>query len=773
MIGATLSHFRILELLGRGGFGEVYKAQDTVLGRLVAVKVLPRDFAENPERRERFRREAKAASQLTHPNICVTHEFGEAEGVAFIAMEYVEGSTLRARIQARSLTLETSLRMGAQIADGLAAAHQKGILHRDVKSDNVLVTLDEQVKILDFGLATHVAARALGDDALTATHLVTSPGTAMGTVGYMSPEQLSGLEVDYRSDVFSLGVVLYEMVTGQLPFRGKTAFETAAAILHNTPEDPQRTNPRVNAGLSQFLLHLLTKDPTQRNDPARSVASDLRRLLRELEGGLDLSGATPTPTPASTSALRRMVVTAPASIAVLPFANLSGDKENDYFSDGLSEELISALTRLPGLRVASRTSAFAFKGENRDIRDIGQALGVQHVLEGSVRRAGERLRVTAQLINAGDGYHVWSERYDRDSRDVFAVQDEIARTIVERLKLRLVRDRPLIRRYTDDAEAHSLYLKGRYFWNRRYHGGLQKALEFFRQALERDPEYALPYTGLADCYNILGFYNYLPPLEAFPRARAAAERALGVDAELAEGHCSLGLAAGFHYWDWPAAEDHLRQAVALDGANATCHYWLAAILAVTGRAQESLEQIARGKDADPLSGVILGASSLLHLLAGDAHAALNEARRAEEVDEHSGPVRWFLARALVGTGAYDEAVTAFDQAGQQLGEIPLVIGHRAHAHALAGRGAEARQQLAALQAVASERYVSQYFVGLVWAGLGECDAALGALEAAVEERTNWLGFLAVDPAWRALRDEPRYQVVVERLGLAGVRPAWK
>ncbi|MFQ5641552.1 MAG: protein kinase, partial [bacterium] len=499
MIGQTISHYRILEKLGEGGMGVVYKAKDTKLKRTVALKFLPPDLTRDDEAKERFMLEAQAASALDHPNICTIHEIDETkDGQLFIAMACYQGETLKQRLESvgangRSpLPVAEAIEIVIQIAHGLAKAHEQGIVHRDIKPANIMVTTDGIVKILDFGLAK-----------LTGATQLTKTGTTLGTVAYMSPEQAQGVTVDHRTDIWSLGVVLYEMVSGELPFRGEYEAAVIYSILNEAPE--QET--AIPANLQQIVAKALAKEPEERYQQMDELLADLNSLKKELE-----SEATK-----ETAAEEK----AAPSIAVLPFVDMSPEKDQEYFCDGMAEDLIDTFTKLEGLQVVSRTSAFQFKGKELSIQKIGAELKVNHVLEGSVRKAANRLRITAQLINVADGYHLWSEKYDRELEDVFAIQDDIASTIVNTLKVKLVGEPevPLIKRYTENLEAYQLYLKGRYFWNKRHQGELQQAMAFFNQTIEKEPTHALAYTGLADSFFIIGHYCYLPPKEAFLKAK--------------------------------------------------------------------------------------------------------------------------------------------------------------------------------------------------------------------------------------------------------------
>jgi serine/threonine protein kinase/Flp pilus assembly protein TadD len=741
MIGKTISHYRILEKLGGGGMGVVYRAEDTKLKRTVALKFLPEGLSRDRQALERFQREAEAASALNHPNICVIHDIDEYEGQPFIAMEYLEGGTLKAHIKRGPLPVLDALDLGCQMAEALAEAHAHGIVHRDMKPANVMLTKSGRVKLVDFGLAR-----------LPEMAGVTTTGVAIGTPAYMAPEQVRGETIDGRADLWALGVVLYEMLAGQHPFASESVQGTVHGVLNRAPEPVERLRPGLPPPLVRIVSRALTKDAVRRYQQAEQMLADLQACRQQLQAS-----------PARVESERRV-----PSIAVLPFANLSADKEQEYFCDGMTEELITALSALPGLRVAAHSSSFQFKGQALDIRKVGEQLNVETVLEGSVRKLGERLRVAAQLVNVSDGYHLWSERYDRRLDDVFEVQDEIARSIVEKLKVKLIGEpeAPLFKRGTANMEAYQLYLQGRYYFARRYKGGLGEAVDCFSRAVAIDPDFAPAWAGLGESYGIMSWYAYGPLRELHPKAMEAARRALTLDERLPEAHHALAVAHMYLEWNWTVIEREFMRALALNPNAALTHTMYALVLAAMGRDDDAVREAECGTAIDPLSAIFAYVCGLTYHLLRRLPRAIEELQKAVALDPYFVPGWWGLAVACTASARHEEAIAAAERAVTLSERAVFCVGFQGLVLGDAGRMTEARRVLEELIERSRREYVPLTMLALVHFGLGEDDEALACIERQ-QAQDKIAPFILVSPWCDRIRGDPRLTAMLAATGYTG------
>jgi serine/threonine-protein kinase len=749
MIGRTVAHYRILEKIGAGGMGVVYKAEDTKLNRLVALKFLPPELTRDDAAKERFVHEARAASSLEHPNICAIHEIGEtAEGQIFICMSYYPGETLKKKIESGPLPVEKAIDIALQIARGLSRAHEAGVVHRDVKLANIMVTDRGEAKILDFGLAK-----------LAGQARLTMSGTTLGTAAYMSPEQARGETVDHRTDIWSLGVVLYEMVCGRVPFVSEYEQATIYLILNNDPPPLADLCPGAPGELEEIIDKCLVKNPDARYQSIDNLIEDLECLVAARPSAVLTKRAT--------TVGRGAAATRVPSIAVLPFRDMSPGRDQEYFCEGIAEELINGLAQIEGLRVAARTSAFQFKDKDVDVRRIGKELGVESVLEGSVRKAGERLRITAQLLNVTDGYHLWSEKYDRDLEDIFAIQDEISLAIVEKLRGKLLKEEKskLVKRYTDNEEAYSLYLKGRYYWNRRHEGGIQKAIELFQQAVEKDPLYAPGHVGIADCYCSAAHLALMDPRFGYKKAKEAVAKALEIDDNLAEAHASLGWIKTFYDWDWIGAEREFLRAIDLNPKCAVAHYFYGLYLGVVARYDDSVAEASQCQALDPVDLVFNSVRGLALYWDRRYEESIEQLQKTLDMDPSFYLAHLFLGFAFTGKSMWQEAVESFARASALSPGSPLTVGYIGYALGASGRGKDALEQLARLEKMSKEKFVSSFYRALIHLGLGASDQALDCLEKAFVEKESWLPTIATFPLFGDIRSDPRVVALVRKMGL--------
>jgi len=770
MIGQIISHYRIIEKLGDGGMGVVWAADDTRLARRVALKFLPDELEQDALALERLKREAQAASSLNHPRICTIYDIDSDNGRHFIVMEFLDGQTLKNRILKSAFQISEMVDLATQIADALEAAHAQGIMHRDIKPANIFITERGLVKVLDFGLAKFTrtgrvrvanAQRSAGAPISSTEEVLTGSGLALGTMPYMSPEQIRGDDLDARTDLFSFGAVLYEMATRRMAFQGNTPDNITDKILNREPVNASHLNPALPAPFEAIIRKALEKQRSLRYQTASDLLADLQRLKRDIDSGHQKDSDIVLPLPRATKAID--------SLAILPLANETRDPETDYLSDGITETLINNLSQLPKLRVLPRSTVFRYKGRDVDPQVVGRELGVRAVLLGRLQAVGDRLVLRAELVDTNDGTHMWGGQFQRQASDVFTLQEELAGQIADQLKLKLSRDdrKRLQKRHTEDPRAYEGYLRGRFQLAKRTLEGLAKAISSFDQAIAHDPAYALAYAGLADCYTLLGTGAYgAAPVDAASRARQAAEHAIRLDEGLAEAHAALGFVQFRIDWNWHAAEVSLMRACVLNPGHAPAHHQYALLLSVLARHDEAIAEIRRAYELDPLSLIIGTAYGRALHFARRSDEAIEQLRHTLDIDAHFVQAHFDLAMAFSHTGRYGDAIAELESQIAQGDRRSTMVAVLGYTYAKSGDEDRARviiSELADRRRAGTANAVDPVYVH---AALGEIEVAIDLLEQAVDGRVGLLVFLKVEPMLDPLRDHPRFVHLLQRLRLA-------
>ncbi len=829
--GTSVSYYRIVSRLGAGGMGEVYLAEDTRLGRKVALKILPPQFTKEADRIRRFEQEARSASALNHPNIITIFEVGRSSDTNFIVTEFIEGQTLRQRMVSSRMSLRDALKVGIQVASALSAAHAAGIVHRDIKPENIMLRPDGYVKVLDFGLVKLTEPIGVADnvDHESDTKILsTDPSIVMGTPHYMSPEQVRGFTIDSRADIFSLGVVLYEMVAGRAPYDGSTPSEIIASILYKEPPLLARYSRDVPDELERIATKSLRKDREERYQTAKDIAIDLKNLRQNLafqeirersfvgssseetlsprsnrETVVDFSrspdfssGDVPPFQSSGAQTIRPMssaeyIITelrqrkrgliftllaillvaasmtffagsnkkAVESIAILPFINDSGDSNSDYIADGMTESLIKSLSQLPKLKVMSLISVLRYKGNAIDPRAVRKDLNVDAVLSGRITRRGDGVALTIELVDTRDNTRIWGDQYTRNFSDMLALQEEILGAMSQKLELKLDSNE------RKRMEAYKLYLMGRNYWNKRRPDDLKKGIEYFQQAVEKNPQDAKAYAGIADSYTLLAIYGAMTSTEAFPKAKEAAEKALSIDDSLAEAHTSLGFVKTRYDWDWEGAEASFRRAIELNPNYALAHQWYSNYLISVGRYRDAVDEAKRGQEVNPLSLIANAQVGWAYFFAGRNDEGVAACLKVIEMDPNFFSARRYYGLILEQKGMYEQAIEQFEKAREQSGGSPVVAAALGHAYALAGKRHEAEKIIEELLDTSKPRIGSSYDIAIIYTGLGEKERAFEWLEKAFHERNDSLAYLNADPRFDPIRTDPRFDHLLNRIGL--------
>jgi len=788
--GSTFAQrYQVIEELGKGGMGRVYKAYDTEIKEQVALKILNPEIAAEESVIERFRNELKLARKISHRNVCRMYDLGRAESTTYITMEYVSGEDLKTLLRRiGQFTAKRAIMIAEQVSEGLAEAHRLGVIHRDLKPQNIMIDRDGNARIMDFGIARSAKGRG-----------ITDTGVIIGTPDYMSPEQLEGKEADRRSDIYALGVILYEMVTGELPFKGETPLILAMKHKTEKPQDPRERNAQIPAELSRLILRCLEKDRERRSQSAEEILKDLKALAKQFPSTRDVTAEIRKILPSRRKFLpvaaaalvffmaaaaigyfffispkreqAGVPITAEAkyksSIAVLPFEDLSPQKDQESLCNGITEDLITKLASIAQLKVISRTSVMRYKNVEKDVREIGKELDVATILEGSIQKEKDNIRINVQLVNVKDGSHLFAESYDRKLESLFTIQDEISKAIVNALRIELVagQEYMLVKRYTQNPDAYNLYLEARLYWNQRTEEGLERSIDLFEQAIAKDPKFALAYAGVADAYLLLARMNILAPREAYPKAKEAAEKALEIDDALAEGYAAVAFIKYNYDWDWMGAEIDFNWAIGLNPNYATAYQYYGSLLVSLGRFEEALAKFEKAKELDPSSVPVRASIASLFIYSRQYDLAAKASKEILKMapDSPLGPV--FRGEAELQKKSFKRALKDFEKGNRLAGPGGQYLPEIAHAQAVAGNRLEAQRILGELIQRSEKTYVSAYSCAYIFAGLGVKDRAFEYLEKAWEEKSNGMILLKVDPKLDSLRDDPRFDALLEKMQL--------